>query len=103
VKVDGPNARELRSILAQLRHLYMLLERTEGSAAAMVGHQRLLSKQIERLESLQRVIFEPETPQEPRQPDTPFAKIFGAIPAEESDEAFNQAIEDLRAGPPREE
>jgi hypothetical protein len=60
--VDGPNARELRSILAQLRHFYMLLERGENGEQPS---KRLLSRQIQRLESLERVIF--ETPQEPRQ------------------------------------
>lgn len=53
MKVDGPNKREFSSVLAQLRHLYMLMERN-GSPL----YQPLLSRQIRRLESLERVLFE---------------------------------------------
>lgn len=56
MRVDGPNKREMASVLAQLRHLYMLLN--EGGKPET--YQRLLSRQIQRLESLQRVLFEAE-------------------------------------------
>jgi hypothetical protein len=53
--VTGPNPREMSSVLAQLRHLYMLMGREDIVTPNMVG---ILSRQIKRLESLQRVLFE---------------------------------------------
>jgi hypothetical protein len=61
MRVTGPFPRELSSILAQLRHFY------RNTHAAVNGHPdwvgprvpdlNLLSKQIERLERLQREMF----------------------------------------------
>jgi len=63
--VDGPNKREMSSVLAQLRHLYMLL----GEGGKPEVYQRLLSRQITRLESLDRVLFQP-LPSPPQEPET---------------------------------
>jgi len=55
--VTGPNARELSSILAQLRHLYMhMLRHDDPNIHSMAN--RILSKQITRLEGLQRTLFD---------------------------------------------
>jgi len=55
MQVTGPNQREMSSVLAQLRHLSMLMGQEDIVTPNMLG---LLSRQITRLELLQRVLFE---------------------------------------------
>jgi len=55
--VTGPNPREMASVLAQLRHLYTLLMREPSSQVQSLA-EGILARQIRRLESLQRVVFE---------------------------------------------
>ena len=57
MNVTGPNARELFSILAQLRHLYMHMMRHDDTNIHSMA-DGILSKQIKRLEGLQRTLFD---------------------------------------------
>ena len=60
MKVDGPNKRALRSVLAQLRHMYMLMKTGQvlNEMAVVSIADRILHRQIKRLEDLDRSLFE---------------------------------------------
>jgi hypothetical protein len=60
MRVTGPFPRELASILAQLRHFYRNTHNAVNNpdwVGPRVPDLNLLSKQIERLERLQREMF----------------------------------------------
>ena len=59
MNVVGPNKREMSSVLAQLRHLYMLMSKEDIVTPNMLS---ILSRQVARLESLDRVLFEDSQP-----------------------------------------
>lgn len=62
MRVDGPNQREMSSVLAQLRHLYTNMMRLDSEQAKRMA-DGILARQIRRLESLDRVLFTPDDKQ----------------------------------------
>jgi hypothetical protein len=57
MNVIGPNKREMSNVIAQLRHLYMHLAKHDDAAVRSMA-EGLLARQIKRLESLDRVLFD---------------------------------------------